>query len=250
MRITSFFIVLLLAFNVSASSKDMNQDLSLDFLNEQYILYFYNEAVIESDENVQVPIGFDAFKALMNAQHRYGKKTRYVGLVEFSDPSTAERFLIVDTIDKRIVLSTYLPHAVNSGTLYAVDFSNERMSHKNSLGAYKATKSYVGKSGLALKLKGMVDGLNDNAFKRNITINGSRQADPKRIEENGMLGFTKGDFSLPFDKLEEAIGYLENGSIVVAYKSMYYSPSPEGFGDMFAALEEPDVANKLKLVNN
>ena len=122
---------------------------------------------------------FDAFMQGLRGSEKIDRKNKDIlTLIDFSKPSTAERMVVLDIRQKRILYTSLVSHGKNSGGNYATSFSNENGSHKSSLGFYLTENTYQGRNGYSLILNGLEKGINDLAKQRAIVIHGASYSDP------------------------------------------------------------------------
>ena len=138
-------------------------------------------------------------------------------IIDFSRSSNDKRLFILDLKNKEIVKNTLVAHGMNSGVIEATYFSNKRNSNKSSLGLYLTNKTYFGKHGYSLRIKGMNEGLNDNAFKRAIVVHGADYVSNNYIEKYGRIGRSFGCPALPFEETEKIIDLIKDGSCLFIY---------------------------------
>ena len=112
---------------------------------------------------------------------------------------------------------TYVAHGKNSGADTAVSFSNKMNSYKSSVGFYLTGKPYNGRYGYSLKLFGLEDGYNSNAFKRGVVIHGASASEPEYINKFGFLGRTEGCPAVPKSLNKKIIEKIKNGSVLFIY---------------------------------
>lgn len=138
-------------------------------------------------------------------------------IIDFSKPSNEERLFIIDLCTNKIVHRSLVAHGVNSGGLYARNFSNDENSHQSSLGFYVTTTTYSGKYELALRLDGM-EYSNSHANSRGIVIHAAKYATHEFMESNACtLGRSYGCPALPFDGFEEVIEKIKGGTCLYIY---------------------------------
>lgn len=96
---------------------------------------------------------------------------RFIGLIDFKQHNSRERFYIVDMESGRV--EKYLvAHGKNSDPDfdgYATKFSNSINSNMSSLGFYLTAEDYNGANGYSLRLDGLSES-NSNARERGIVI--------------------------------------------------------------------------------
>lgn len=138
-------------------------------------------------------------------------------VVDFSKPSNEERMFIIDLCKNKILYRTIVAHGVNSGGLYARNFSNEEHSHQSSLGFYVTSTTYSGKFDLALRLNGM-EYSNSHASSRGVVIHAAKYATYEYLEQNGCtLGRSYGCPALPYDNFEQVIEWIKEGTCFFIY---------------------------------
>jgi len=145
------------------------------------------------------------------------RNNRYLSICDFSQSSRKKRFYLVDMMNEKLVLHTYVAHGRNSGGEFATRFSNRTESHQSSLGFYLTADTYYGEHGLSLKLKGLESGINDKALHRKIVIHGADYAEPARIRSLGYLGRSYGCPALPKKESNYIISKIKNGSCLFIY---------------------------------
>ncbi len=140
-----------------------------------------------------------------------------ISIVDFSLPSSAKRFFVIDLKRNTVLYCTYVAHAVNSGKEYANLFSNRPQSNKSSLGFYVTQNTYQGGHGYSLKLEGLEKGINDNANRRAIVIHGADYVDEALIKTQGYIGRSLGCPALPVRLYKPIINKIKNGTCLFIY---------------------------------
>lgn len=140
-----------------------------------------------------------------------------LSIIDFSQPSVQKRLYVIDIRNKIVCENTLVAHGMNSGSLYAESFSNDSKSHKSSLGFYLTDRTYEGKHGYSLKLKGIEKGINDNASMRAIVMHGAHYASDDFISKYQRLGRSYGCPALPYNKNREVINLIRNRSCLFIY---------------------------------
>ncbi len=155
-------------------------------------------------------------------------------IVDYTKPSSEKRLSLVDMKSGRGKMNSRVAHGVNSGLLYATDFSNQVGSEKSSLGLYELAEPYVGKHGRSFRLDGLDPGLNSNARRRAIVVHAADYATKAAMQENrheyGRLGRSAGCLALSDKDLAKLDRKLERPVYVFAYAPMLaqndYLPAP------------------------
>lgn len=145
------------------------------------------------------------------------KKKNIITIIDFSKPSTEERFLVIDLINKKILYNCFVAHGKNSGENYAKSFSNQSESLMSSLGFYLTAETYSGENGYSLRLDGLEKGINDKARTREIVIHGAAYVSREFIKKYGRLGRSWGCPALPTEVTREIIDLISGGSCLFIY---------------------------------
>ena len=106
---------------------------------------------------------------------------------------------------------------MNSGRLFAKNFSNKVDSRKTSVGIFRSAETYEGIHGYSLRLDGLSTGYNDNARDRAIVIHGADYAHPNTIRQSGQLGTSWGCPALPTYVSSEIIDKIKHGTFIYAF---------------------------------
>jgi hypothetical protein len=145
------------------------------------------------------------------------KKKNIITIIDFTKPSTEERFLVIDLVKKKILYKCFVAHGKNSGENYAKSFSNKNESLMSSLGFYLTGETYSGKNGYSLKLDGLEKGINDQARTREIVIHGASYVSGEFILKYGRLGRSWGCPALPLAVSKAIIDQISGGSCLFIY---------------------------------
>jgi hypothetical protein len=153
-------------------------------------------------------------------QHRDSISHRdYIGVADFSLPSRAPRFHLVNVADGS-VRSHWVAHGRGSDpshTGWLERFSNEPRSNATSAGAYRTGSLYVGTHGRSMRLEGL-DPTNSNALSRAIVVHGAWYVNGAMIGHSGMLGRSEGCFAVADSSLPEIMARLGPGRLIYAGK--------------------------------
>ena len=146
-----------------------------------------------------------------------GVKPDRLIIIDFSLPSTQERFFVVNPQNGTILYKKFVAHGQNSGKLFAQQFSNKKGSHMSSLGFYKTAETYTGKHGYSLRLDGLQKGLNHAARSRAVVIHQADYVSRTFMQQNGYLGRSWGCPALPREDYNQIIAEIENGTLMLIY---------------------------------
>ncbi|HAN17483.1 MAG TPA: hypothetical protein DCQ24_02315 [Bacteroidales bacterium] len=138
-------------------------------------------------------------------------------IIDYSRSSTEKRLFILDIKNEQVVKNTLVAHGMNSGIQNAENFSNDLHSNKSSLGLFLTQDCYNGKHGYSLRIKGMNEGINDNAYKRAVVIHGADYVSEQFILKYGRIGRSFGCPALPLEETREIIDLIKNGSCLYIY---------------------------------
>ncbi|GAB2770386.1 hypothetical protein HNQ93_000484 [Hymenobacter luteus] len=130
-------------------------------------------------------------------------------VVDFELPSTEKRLWVLDLAARQVKFHTLVAHGHNSGENMATNFSNENESNMSSLGFYVTQGEYQGKHGRSLKLQGLDEGFNTNAFSRAVVMHGADYVSEDFIRQYGRLGRSLGCPALPMDQKDAIIEAVE-----------------------------------------
>jgi hypothetical protein len=150
-------------------------------------------------------------------QHHLLGKCNVLSICDFSQSSRNKRMYVVDLDQKKILINTYVAHGRKSGSEFAKSFSNSMQSHKSSLGFYITDKTYYGEHGLALKIRGLEQGINNHAFARNIVVHGSDYVGSDFIKMNKFNGRSFGCPAVPASEVEDLIETIKEGTCLFIY---------------------------------
>jgi hypothetical protein len=158
-------------------------------------------------------------RAAFEKKRRLIENQQTMVVVDFSRPSSEERFHLVD-LPSGWVTSYQVAHGrgsdpEHSGLLQL--FSNEPGSEASSAGAYVLRESYYGKNGRSLRLEG-VDPTNSNARMRGIVIHAASYAEPEAAARMGKLGRSEGCFAVAQNTFNVLLHQLSPGCLLYCNK--------------------------------
>ncbi|ASQ91214.1 hypothetical protein CHL67_10095 [Prosthecochloris sp. GSB1] len=145
------------------------------------------------------------------------KNDEVLTIIDYKQPSVKKRLFVIDMRKNRVLASSLVAHGKNSGKNRAIRFSNVPGSFKSSPGFFVTDRTYQGKHGYSLRLKGMERGINDNAEMRNIVIHGADYVSSDFIRRHGRLGRSLGCPALPFSDYRQVIDLIKDGSCLFIY---------------------------------
>ncbi|HVM22703.1 MAG TPA: murein L,D-transpeptidase catalytic domain family protein [Sphingomicrobium sp.] len=163
------------------------------------------------------PLLFAKAKAALD-QHRIRARD-WIGVVDFSLPSSERRFHVVD-LRSGEVESFRVAHGHGSDRNhngFLDRFSNEFGSYATSNGTYTTGDYYHGKYGLSMKTHGH-DWSNYNAEPRAIVIHNAWYAEPGVLAAHGKLGRSQGCFAFSRADQWPVMRKLAGGRMIYADK--------------------------------
>lgn len=171
------------------------------------------------------PQGTFKFEAFVAAMKGYAaasagnqiKKTHLLTLIDFSLPSSEERFFVLDLNEAKVLFKSLVAHGRNTGENIATNFSNKAESYQSSLGFYVTAESYTGKNGYSLKLDGLEKNINDKARERGIVIHAADYVSKEFVAQHGRLGRSQGCPALPNALNQKVINCIGGGSLLFIY---------------------------------
>ncbi|MBN2612770.1 MAG: murein L,D-transpeptidase catalytic domain family protein [Bacteroidales bacterium] len=159
-------------------------------------------------------------------QKHEGLNPDIITIIDYSKPSTEKRLFIIDLSKEEVKYRTYVAHGRNTGLNYAESFSNKIHSYMSSLGFFITGNTYNGKHGYSLRLKGIEDGVNDNAWKRAIVMHPANYVSESYIEQYGRLGRSFGCPAIPVREHKYLIDLIkENTCLFAWYPDSVYQES-------------------------
>ena len=140
-----------------------------------------------------------------------------LSIVDFSQPSSNKRLYVIDLKNYKVLFNTWVAHGRNSGRDMAQSFSNQESSFKSSPGFYLTGNTYRGGHGYSLRLAGLENGINDNAFNRAIVMHGAEYVNPALIASQGYIGRSLGCPAVPVKLATPIINTIKDGSLLFIY---------------------------------
>lgn len=185
------------------------------------------------ESGVNIDLSFDVFELALKGLQKISEiqNKTIITIIDYSKPSSKERFFVIDLVNKQILYKTLVAHGRNSGEEKAESFSNNAKSLKSCLGFFLTAETYNGKHGYSLSLDGLEPGINDNARARSIVIHGADYVSPGFIEKYGRLGRSWGCPALPVSVSKGIIDKISEGSCIFIYG------------------KDPDYSKKSKILN-
>lgn len=151
-----------------------------------------------------------------------------ISIADLSQPSSHKRLYVIDLSHYSLLFNTYVAHGHNSGTITAQNFSNNPKSFQSSPGFYITLNTYLGENGYSLKLNGVEQGINNNAYKRAIVMHGADYVNEKLVAQQGYIGRSWGCPAVPKDLNKKIIETIKEGTCLFIYPghTAYIKQSP------------------------
>jgi len=143
-----------------------------------------------------------------------------IGLVDFSAPSKAARFYLVDVADGQIVSTHLVAHGrgsdpANSG--WVERLSNSPGSNASCEGAFLTGVEYYGEHGRSRRLIGL-EPENDMAESRAIVIHAADYVSRDMAASQGRVGRSQGCFAVSRAEIADVLELLGPGRLLYAVK--------------------------------
>jgi hypothetical protein len=138
-------------------------------------------------------------------------------VIDYSRPSTEKRLWVFDLQTRRLLFEELVAHGQGSGENMATLFSNQAESHQSSLGLFRTEDTYVGKNGYSLRLRGLDDHYNDQAYARAIVMHGAPYVSDEFARVQGRLGRSWGCPALREGIAREVIDTVKGRGLLFSY---------------------------------
>jgi hypothetical protein len=158
-----------------------------------------------------------SLQAYTKARQKGLDNKQMLTIIDYSKPSTERRLWVVDLKSGKVLFNTWVSHGKNSGNLMATSFSNQPGSLKSSIGVFLTNQPYMGGNGYSLRLSGLEQGINDNAFRRDIVVHGAWYVHPDVIKKYGQIGRSWGCPAVSPSTVGPLINTIKNNTLVVVY---------------------------------
>jgi len=155
--------------------------------------------------------------AYVNTQKKGLAEKPVLTVIDYSKPSTEKRLWVFDIKHGKTLFNTFVSHGKNSGQVIPTSFSNNPGSLKSSIGVFITDEPYIGDKGYALRLKGLEQGVNNNAYRRDIVIHGAWYVSLDTIRKYGQIGRSFGCPAVPEKEIKPLIDTIKEDTVVFAY---------------------------------
>lgn len=173
--------------------------------------------ILSQANNLQPQILKLALQANQYVRQQGLNKKNILTILDYSLPSTKQRFWVIDLNTNKVVYSICAAHGRNSGDNLPMNFSNIPNSLQSNLGVLITGDSYYGKHGLSLELFGQEPGFNSNAYSRRIVIHAAEYVSEQYIQKYGRVGRSWGCPALNPKYINKVINIIKNGTTVFFY---------------------------------
>lgn len=204
-----------LIFFLNVPHLEANLPVSPEESSNQTAPLYYNQLNCPELTPEAFLLAFEGYKKIVR-QHSVQRDT-ILTIIDFSKPSTKERMFIIDIKNKQLIEKSLVAHGKGSGVAFAEHFSNTPHSLQSSLGFFITAKTYQGKHGYSLRIKGIEPGINSNAWQRAIVIHPANYVSTNFIEKYGRLGRSFGCPALPNNLNRKIIDLIKDSSCLFIY---------------------------------
>lgn len=143
--------------------------------------------------------------------------TPFLVIVNYRITSDKPRLWIFNLRTRSLIAKLRVAHGSNSGTFNATKFSNKINSHKSCLGVFVTDKTYFGKYGYSLHLRGLQPGINDNTYRRHIVVHPGYYVGDKAVLQHHEAGKTWGCLAMDPKYVTKVINLIKNGSVIDSF---------------------------------
>ena len=144
------------------------------------------------------------------------RNKKFLTIVDMSLSANTERMFIIDMEERILIEKKLVAHGIKTGDEFASQFSNDKSSHKSSLGLFITGELYNGRHVLSMKLDGQ-EYSNDNARSRGVVVHSADYVSCEYIASNGRLGRSFGCPAIEKEGYEETVNKLQGGSCYFIY---------------------------------
>lgn len=185
----------------------------ITFINETAELISRNNPTVNID---MLHEGLQGFYNL-NEKNLIRNK-RYLTLIDFTILSNTKRLYLIDMESHKTIVNCLVAHGKGSDLDHngkADSFSNETGSHQSSIGFYITSSTYDGKHKYSLKLIGIDEGYNTNAYARYIVMHSADYVFQQN--ESDIIGRSLGCPAIPEECLHEVVDRIRDGSCLYIF---------------------------------
>lgn len=186
------------------------------------------EAIAAPLEFTQTTIGADRFSQLLLPQARAALDRHaaaivnrdIIGLVDFSAPSKATRFYLLDVPAGQVISTHLVAHGKGSDPAnrgWVERLSNQPGSNASCQGAFVTGPAYVGEHGRSRRLIGL-DPENNMAESRAIVIHAAEYVSADMANSQGRVGRSQGCFAVSRTEIDDVLELLGDGRLLYAVK--------------------------------
>ena len=222
-----FFIVLSSSFqlhkDVIAPIEDENYDGNkLVTLHSQEFSAFSNrvhrQITYNGADTISVGLLEKALRGYMYLKHTETlTNPNYLTILNFEKSSKQKRLWVLDMESKTIIFNELVAHGKNTGDEFAKYFSNFHSSHNSSVVCYITSGTYHGSKNLSLKLNGLEQGFNSNAFTRGVVIHGANYVNEQIVAGNQRIGRSYGCPAVSHTVNKALVNTIKGGSCLFIY---------------------------------
>jgi hypothetical protein len=158
-----------------------------------------------------------SLQAYTYGQQHHDFERQTVAIADMQMPSSQKRLWVFDMQHSQLLYHTYVAHGKTSGALYAKHFSDVVNSDATSLGVYSTGNAYRGEHGLSLRLHGLEQGYNNNAFQRDIVLHSAYYVSQPFLQAHHRLGRSWGCPAVSTKMIKPLVNSLKNGAMLMVY---------------------------------
>lgn len=133
------------------------------------------------------------------------KRKDLVIIIDYRKNILTKRLFVLDMVEKKVILSSIVSHAWNSGVMFTSEYSNRHGSNMTSKGNYITRGTKYGTFGYSMIIDGLDNGVNNNARSRAVIFHSDSKMRTK---------WSKGCFATPEETNRKIIDMTKNGVLV------------------------------------
>lgn len=170
----------------------------------------------------------------------FSSNSNVLTVIDFDKESCTKRLFLIDIVNRKLLLNTWVAHGRNSGDDKPEHFSNVLNSNESSIGFYLTGEAYFGKNGRSMRLDGLDEGFNDNARNRAIVLHGADYVNQETIDNLGRLGRSWGCPAVPSELSNTIIDITTNKSV------MYINHSQDDYNSPYLDIKTASLVVRQK----
>lgn len=228
MNIKRFLIIILILIEATTVDETVSSSISSEnsFIysstKHKYELFNAHVNSLYANCNLENSLDYIVFKLSLIGYYNLCSrnligKDSILTIIDYQSPSYEKRLFVINLNTGTVEFNTLVAHGMNTGNVYATNFSNRSGSKKSSLGFYITGKPYNGKHKYSLKIHGVDTLFNSNALSRGVVFHGARYVSEDYADRHGRIGRSFGCPAIPVNDNRAIIDMIKDESCVFIY---------------------------------